>query len=274
MSVHRLIRGKHEEDEKAGHTEHETPSGRDGISQDSEMCARAYACTLIQEAGILLRLPQVVMVTAQMLFHRFFLRVSLKRYSHLWAAAAALFLATKVEEQHRKLREVVTMVHSRMVSLRSGSRGGVHVLDYYGSAGYLWKTEVIRMERCILNELGFSLHLQHPHKYILIYVNTMKDHSSRDEGIWKALLQLAWNYANDCMRTDLTVQLAPEAVACGCIRMAAKQIEVVLPEEESSSCWFSVFHSSQVRAAQLACGPCCERLFRSRFGAFLRNSPR
>ena len=55
----------------------DSPSRKDGISVDTERDQRIYGCELIQEAGILLRLPQAVMATGQVLLHRFYCKVSL-----------------------------------------------------------------------------------------------------------------------------------------------------------------------------------------------------
>ena len=48
-----------------------TPSFLDGISPLEEGLLRSSGCDLIEEGGLLLRLPQVVMCTAQILFQRF-----------------------------------------------------------------------------------------------------------------------------------------------------------------------------------------------------------
>lgn len=40
-----------------------------------------YGCQLIQSAGVLLRLPQVAMATAQVLFQRFWYVTSMKHFS-------------------------------------------------------------------------------------------------------------------------------------------------------------------------------------------------
>ena len=49
-------------------------------------------------ASPLLRLPQVVLASAQVMFHRFYARRSLARMDPGAIASAALFLASKVEE--------------------------------------------------------------------------------------------------------------------------------------------------------------------------------
>ncbi len=53
----------------------DSPSRKDGIETDVEKIHRIWGCELIQEAGILLQLPQVVMVTGQNILHRFFFRL-------------------------------------------------------------------------------------------------------------------------------------------------------------------------------------------------------
>jgi len=41
---------------------------------------RVYGCELIQQMGIMLRLPQVAIATAQVMFHRFYARRSMRRF--------------------------------------------------------------------------------------------------------------------------------------------------------------------------------------------------
>ena len=48
-----------------------SPSSLDGITPLQEALLRAAGCDLIEEGGILLRLPQVAMCTAQILLQRF-----------------------------------------------------------------------------------------------------------------------------------------------------------------------------------------------------------
>lgn len=45
-----------------------------GVQSGIELRHRIFGCEIIQEAGILLKQPQVVMATAQNILHRFFYR--------------------------------------------------------------------------------------------------------------------------------------------------------------------------------------------------------
>ncbi len=42
---------------------------------------RIYGCEVIQEGGILLKLPQAVMATGQVLLQRFYMKKSLRKFN-------------------------------------------------------------------------------------------------------------------------------------------------------------------------------------------------
>ena len=47
-----------------------SPSLQDGISHEDEITHRIFGCEIVQESGILLQMPQVVMATGFCLLHR------------------------------------------------------------------------------------------------------------------------------------------------------------------------------------------------------------
>ena len=57
----------------------DSPSRQDGVTADDEYRARVFGCELIQEAGMLLKLPQVTMATGQVLLHRYYCKQSLAK---------------------------------------------------------------------------------------------------------------------------------------------------------------------------------------------------
>ncbi|KAL9933122.1 hypothetical protein V8E36_007840 [Tilletia maclaganii] len=87
----------------------ETPSRADGIPADLEEELRVYGCQLIQQAGILIHLPQVAMATAQVLYQRFWYVSSMKHFSIKDISMGALFLACKLEEQTVRLRDLLNV---------------------------------------------------------------------------------------------------------------------------------------------------------------------
>ena len=84
----------------------------DGVSPQAEAAARAEAVALLQEAGMRLRLSPLAIATAAAFLHRFFAVKSMARNCRALVAAAALYLAGKVEETPARAREVLAAVDS------------------------------------------------------------------------------------------------------------------------------------------------------------------
>lgn len=205
-----------------------SPSFIDGLNEEVELVHRVWGSELIQEAGILLQFPQVVMVTAQNVFHRFFYRKSLVKYDAFSVAMASLLLSAKVEEKPRVLREYIFIFHSiyqKRKKIKSSP------LDVGASQYSNWKNNLIRMESFILKELGFCFYniMDHPHKYILYYIKILDGDAN--------LAQTSWNYLNDAMRLDLSLRYPAQLIACGAIYMSARKIGFPLSSQPP---WWSL----------------------------------
>ena len=68
-------------------------------------------CEMIQQMGILLRLPQVVLPSAQVMFHRFYARRSVKKFDVRHFAMGALFLAAGRGQRARRRRRLNVANH-------------------------------------------------------------------------------------------------------------------------------------------------------------------
>jgi hypothetical protein len=75
-----------------------SPSRVDGIEPEVETTLRIYGCQIIQEACILLDLPQVAAATGQVLLQRFFCKKSMREFdvqvSSRWSKAPPQRLAS------------------------------------------------------------------------------------------------------------------------------------------------------------------------------------
>uniref|UniRef100_A0A6I8SAY6 Cyclin L1 n=1 Tax=Xenopus tropicalis TaxID=8364 RepID=A0A6I8SAY6_XENTR len=192
-----------------------TPSMSDGLDLNSETDLRILGCELIQSAGILLRLPQVALATGQVLFHRFFYSKSFVKHSFEIVAMACINLASKIEEAPRRIRDVINVFH-HLRQLRTKRTPVPLILDQ----SYInTKNHVIKAERRILKELGFCVHVKHPHKIIVMYLQVLECERNQ------TLVQTAWNYMNDCLRTNVFVRFEAETIACACIYLAARALQ-------------------------------------------------
>uniref|UniRef100_A0A8C6YMG3 Cyclin L1 n=1 Tax=Nothoprocta perdicaria TaxID=30464 RepID=A0A8C6YMG3_NOTPE len=209
-----------------------TPSMQDGLDLQCETDLRILGCELIQAAGILLRLPQVAMATGQVLFHRFFYSKSFVKHSFEIVAMACINLASKIEEAPRRIRDVINVFH-HLRQLRAKRTPSPLILDQ----NYInTKNQVIKAERRVLKELGFCVHVKHPHKIIVMYLQVLECERNQ------TLVQTAWNYMNDSLRTNVFVRFQPETIACACIYLAARALQIPLPTRPH---WFSLFGTTE-----------------------------
>jgi hypothetical protein len=89
-------------------------------------------------------------------------------------------------------------------------------------------------ENAILRELGFIIHAEHAHKFVLYYIRVMYGKTDFNP----ELAQRAWNYVNDSYRTVVCVRFRPCVLACGAIFLAARDLNIALPENPG---WWTLF---------------------------------
>jgi transcription initiation factor TFIIIB Brf1 subunit/transcription initiation factor TFIIB len=184
----------------------------------------------------------------------------LEKYDVWSVSIASLLLACKVEEDVRRIREIILVfihVYRRMRLGLGSSRIGakqnkgfvpiaqadilnekmlsdeekqnilryVRPLPQYGMLYKEWEEQVMEMENIILRELGFVLSWipdSHPHNFLLYFIKVLGV-----EG--KDVAQSAWNYCNDALRLDVCVRYSPECIACAAIHLACCECDVSLP---------------------------------------------
>ncbi|CAF1189165.1 unnamed protein product [Rotaria sordida] len=205
-----------------------TPSTIEGLPWDVEYDLRLIGCELIQTACLLLKLPQTAVATGQVLFHRYFYSSSFIRRPMEIVAMACTNLAAKIEENARRIRDIINVFH-HIKQVRSGSMIQPLLIDQ----GYVdKKNEVIKAERRLLKELGFCVYVKHPHKMITMYLKVLE--KEREQ----VLVQTSWNYMNDSLRTDIFLRFTPETIACACIDLAARILQIPLPKNPP---WYLIF---------------------------------
>lgn len=99
------------------------------------------------------------------------------------------------------------------------------------------KTKVINAERRVLKELGFCVHVKHPHKLIVMYLQVLKYEKH------EKLMQMSWNFMNDSLRTDVFMRYNPETIACACIYLSARKLSIALPSHPYP--WYGIFQVTE-----------------------------
>ncbi|XP_068621904.1 cyclin-T isoform X2 [Battus philenor] len=202
-----------------------SPSRRCGLDADKELAYRQQAANLIQDMGQRLQVSQLCINTAIVYMHRFYAFHSFTQFHRNAIAAAALFLAAKVEEQPRKLEYVIKVAH---VCLHRGE--GVNALT---SEQYQEQAQdLVFNENVLLQTLGFDVAIDHPHTHVVRTCHLVKAP--------KDLAQTSYFMASNSLHlTTMCLQYRPTIVACFCIHLASKWSNWSIPQSHEGRHWFS-----------------------------------
>ncbi|CAL0334508.1 unnamed protein product [Lupinus luteus] len=203
-----------------------SPSRKDGIDWKKETFYRKSYCTFLQELGIKLKVPQITIATAIIFCHRFFLQHSHAKNDRRTIATVCMFLAGKVEETPRPLKDVILISYEIIHKKDPAAAQQIKQKEVFDQQ----KELILLGERIVLNTLDFSFNIRHPYKPL---VEAIKKFNVAKN----ALAQVAWNFVNDGLRTSLFLQFKPHHIAAGAIFLAAKFLKVKLPSEGDKVWW-------------------------------------
>ncbi|XP_006664023.1 cyclin-T1-4 [Oryza brachyantha] len=233
-SPYRTTQGRNEDTGELGASwyfsrkeiEENSPSRRDGIDLKKESYLRKSYCTFLQDLGMRLKVPQVTIATAIVFCHRFYLRQSHAKNDRRTIATVCMFLAGKVEETPRPLKDVI-LVSYEVIHKKDPTAGQkIKQREVYDQQ----KELILLGERVVLATLGFDLNVHHPYKPLVEAIRKFKVAQN-------ALAQVAWNFVNDGLRTSLCLQFKPHHIAAGAIFLAAKFLKVKLPSDGERVWW-------------------------------------
>ncbi|CAB4054374.1 CCNT [Lepeophtheirus salmonis] len=203
---------------------HMTPSRRHNITSEKELGYRQQAANFIQDMGQRLHVPQLCINTAIVYMQRFYMFHSFTRFHRNTIAAAALFLAAKVEEQPRKLEHVIKVAH---ICLHREQPP----LDTRSEQYIEQAQELVTNENILLQTLGFDVAIDHPHTHVVRCCQLVK--ASKD------LAQTSYFMATNSLHlTTMCLRHTPTIVACVCIHLACKWTNYKIPLSSRGKEWF------------------------------------
>lgn len=199
-----------------------SPSRKQGMDADQELMYRQRAANLIQDMGQRLQVSQLCINTAIVYMHRFYAFHSFTQFHRNSIAAAALFLAAKVEEQPRKLEHIIKVVHICL-----GMEAPDPLKENYAEQAQ----DLVFNENVLLQTLGFDVAIDHPHTHVVKTCHLVK--ASKD------LAQTSYFMASNSLHlTTMCLQYKPTVVACFCIHLACKWSRWEIPQSNEGRHWF------------------------------------
>ncbi|KAF2473298.1 cyclin-like protein [Lindgomyces ingoldianus] len=223
----------------------QAPSIVDGMSPDEERTLRKKGVNFILQVGMMLKLPQTTLSTASVFFNRYLMRKSLKPSAgykplhHYQIAATALFLATKVEENCRKMKELV--IACVRVALKDPNK----LVDEQTKDFWKWRDTILYSEDVLLETICFDLSIEPPYKTMyemLKYYGI--EHNKR-------LRNASWAFLSDSCLTELCLLFTSRTIAAASLFAGARMAEVDIPGENGKP-WWEVQHV-KLRDIRRAC---------------------
>ncbi|CAN1328877.1 CYCT1-5 [Linum perenne] len=178
--------------------EENSPSRIDGIDLKKETYLRKSYCTFLQDLGMKLKT----------------------------VATVCMFLAGKVEETPRPLKDVIIISYEIINKKDPPAAHRIKQKEVYEQQ----KELILVAEKVVLSTLAYDFNVYHPYKPLVEAIKKFQVAQN-------ALAQVAWNFVNDGLRTSLCLQFKPHHIAAGAIFLAAKFLKVKLPSDGEKVWW-------------------------------------
>uniref|UniRef100_A0A8C8VIL9 Cyclin-Q n=1 Tax=Pelusios castaneus TaxID=367368 RepID=A0A8C8VIL9_9SAUR len=196
----------------------------------------------IMEAGVKLGLRPIPVATACTIYHRFFqATVAPAPYDPYLVAMAALYLAGKVEEQHLRTRDIINVSHRYLHPQSEPLELDSHFWELRDS--------IVQCELLMLRVLGFRVSFQHPHKYLLHYLLSLKQWTNRHSWERTPVSAAAWALLQDSYHGGLCLRYLPQHVAVAVLHLALQCYGAEVPAHtEAERPWWEVFSEDLTKA--------------------------
>lgn len=212
-----------------------TPSRIDKIEREKEDYIRHRAVEFIWQVSMMLKMPPQTSMTATVFMHRFLMRYSLRgQYPDIGAdlmhpkviAAVALFVAFKVDETMRRMKDFV------VACCRVAMKKPDMIVDEQSKDYWKWRDLILQNESVMLEFLCFDLQLESPYRILWEYSLFLGVAESRP------LRHAAYAFLNDSTFTVLCLQFPPRVIAAAALYAAARHCQVAFPDDSQGRPWW------------------------------------
>ncbi|XP_067833051.1 cyclin-Q-like [Heptranchias perlo] len=182
----------------------------------------------------------VPMASACTIYHRFFDETSVQNYDPYLVAMASIYLAGKVEEQHLRARDIINVCHRYL-----NPQDEPLELD-----NRFWelRDSVVQCELLMLRLLNFQVSFQHPHKYLLHYLVSLRNWMNRHSWNRTPVVVTAWALLRDSYHGSLCLRHRPQHIAIAVLDFTLQCYGVEVPGDAlAERSWWQVFSEGATR---------------------------
>jgi len=224
---------------------------KDGIPKEKERQMRFEVVSFMTYYGIFFKLPQTSIAKGIVIFHQVSKQISFKKFDRLLYGAVCIFLASKIDDHPRPLREFVkafdymNIIHKKQMaknvsnpyfepSYSEVSEEGFknHNIDSKKLNDLEDKFSNTEIE--ILKLIGYDLDIELSYSYL--------DYVKKSPIIPDAnFLKIANNFINDSMRTLVCLFYEPRVICLAAMNLAAVFLNHKFSNLENDKPWYHVF---------------------------------
>jgi protein BUR2 len=186
---------------------------------------------------MMLKMPPQTSMTATVFMHRFLMRYSLlgsdpdpEKARDLMhpkvIAAVALFVAFKVDETMRRMKDFV------VACCRVAMKKPDMVVDEQSKDYWRWRDLILQNESIMLEYLCFDLQLESPYRILWDYSQFLNVGDNRP------LRHAAYAFLNDSTYTVLCLQFPPRVISAAALYAAARHCQVAFPDDSQGRPWW------------------------------------
>lgn len=212
-----------------------TPSRIDNIDREKEDYIRHRSVEFIWQVSMMLKMPPQTSMTATIFLHRFLMRYSLRGHYPEQAgelmhpkviAAVALFLAFKVDETMRRMKDFI------VACCRVAMKKADMVVDEQSKDYWRWRDLILQNESVLLEYLCFDLQLDSPYRIVWEYTLFLNVPDN------KPLRNAAQAFLNDSTYTILCLQFPQRVISAAALYAAARHCKVSFPDDDRGRPWW------------------------------------
>ncbi|XP_042873848.1 cyclin-Q-like [Penaeus japonicus] len=154
------------------------------------------------------------MATAATYYHKFYEDASLEEYDPYLIGCTCLYLASKVEDDDIKIRDIIN------VGINCVRRGEPPLsLDPY----FCMRDSLIQAELLLMRFLGL-MQVDLPHKYLLHYIQSVKDWLGNEVFDAVPIIQLAWTVIQDVYHSPIVLKYPPQVLSAAILNLVVQAV--------------------------------------------------
>ena len=157
-------------------------------------------------------------------------------------ACSCIYVAGKAENDHLRLRDIIN------VSITSLKKIGepMDLTDEY----YATREAIVQAELFLLRMINFKTQVDHPHKYLLHFLKSLKEWFSPDVWDKYPIARTSWSILQDFHHDANILKMDNTLISLACIKLTLQSYGIAVPFcSQNEKVWHLVFHPNATEEA-------------------------